>query len=75
MPSKRWTSGGTGYNGLFGDSFFSDCWDMVDSPRRKRIISEDITTEVPEEKVKPWFRKTNLGRINDDDIYQVSSQF
>jgi hypothetical protein len=77
MPSRRWTSGGSGYDGLFGDSFFSDCWDIVDRPgsagsnRRKRIIKEDVTSEVSENNLKQWFRKTNLGRISDDDIYQV----
>ncbi|XP_021943116.1 heat shock protein 67B1 [Folsomia candida] len=75
MPSKRWTSG-SGYDGLFGDSFFSDCYRIVDgssgqSSRRKHIIHEDVTTDISEDRVKPWFRKTNLSRISDDDIYQV----
>lgn len=68
MPT-RWGTSDTGYKGPFGDRFFSDCWDIT--TRTKQVVTENVTQEIPEEKVKPWFRKTHLSHVNDDDIYQV----
>jgi hypothetical protein len=69
----------TGYNGAFGDSFFSDCFDIVDntttrrssSRSSQRIVHEDVASDIPEEKVKPLYRKSHLSRLSSDDIYQV----
>jgi len=67
----------TGYNGAFGDTFFSDCFNIVDSTSttssstRRVVHHEDVATDVPDDKVKPMYRKSYLSRLSSDDIYQV----